>query len=111
VAAQNGRGEHDIGLGEQHRVGQDDEKETSGEPEALHQPLGARRADAGGEQHREQGADGDEAAGQHGQHQDLRHRQPLQPPGAVISHLGDDMLGAEILRGGADRAGRRALVI
>jgi hypothetical protein len=85
-------------------------KETGGKPEALHQPLGARRADADGKQHRKQRAHGDEPAGQHGQHQDLQHRQPLQPPGTVISHLRDHMLGAEVLRGRAaplTRRGRR----
>lgn len=47
-------------------------------------------------------------AGQHGQDHDLQHRERLQPPGAMVGHLGDDMLGAEVLRGGAARAGRRA---
>jgi hypothetical protein len=65
--------------------------------------------DADREQDREQGADGDEAAGQHREHRDLQHRQRLQPAGAVAGHLGDHKLGAQILAGGAVRPGRRAL--
>jgi hypothetical protein len=69
-----------------------------------------RRADAGCEQDREQGAYGDEAAAQHGEHQDLQQRQPLQPPDALVGHLGDDMLGAEVLPGWATGVGRPALL-
>jgi acyl-coenzyme A thioesterase PaaI-like protein len=92
VTPQEGRGHLHVDLGEQHRSRQHHDEEAGGEAESFEQTLNSLVLRAGRDQCAEQCADGDEAAGEHAEHDHLRHGPSHSTLGADLGHLEHDQI-------------------